>query len=182
MGVQAEGWRDHPTRGWKESLRLNAQKEIADRGGSSPAEAEKHTSKEDVAAGAGAGAAAVGAGGAAAVAAVDDDEDDDAFHEAPVASKAAAQKAVNADTEKVKSHDEEAAKAAPAATAASRNSQADSTDSTAVSGNGSANGDAPQYRQAASGPHRREGRRHRLQDGRCFRSQEPQEGRQHQRV
>lgn len=41
------------------------------------------------------------------------DDPNDKFHEAPVASKSTANKAVNGDTDKVRSHDEAAAKASP---------------------------------------------------------------------
>ena len=128
------------------------KKEIAEiEGGADPAEVEKrvgdNADHEEVAAGAGA-AAAAGAG-AAAVAA-DAEEDDEAFHEAPVASQAAAKKAVNADTEKVISHDEAAAKAAPTS-----NGNATATLSNG-NGNGRANGhasaDSATYKRATSGP------------------------------
>ena len=127
------------------------KKEIAEiEGGADPAEVEKRIGenadndknagqdddKKDVAEGAAAGAAAGAAGGAAAAAAVDDDANE-AFHEAPVASTAATEKAVNADTDKVISHDEEAAKAEPAA-----NGQANG------SANGETKGDSPNGQNA----------------------------------
>ncbi|SPO21091.1 related to CSR1 - phosphatidylinositol transfer protein [Ustilago trichophora] len=109
------------------------KKEIAEiEGGADPAEAEKRIGeKADAAAGA----------GAAAVAA--DDGDDDAFHEAPVATPAATKKAVNADTEKVMSHDEAAAKAEPVSNGSA---------AAAPTANGNGNGHAPTYKQATSGP------------------------------
>lgn len=117
------------------------KKEIAEiEGGADPAEVEKrvggNADKEGVATG-----AAAGAGAAAAATAHDGDDADDDFHEAPVASQATARRAVNADTEKALSHDEEAANVAGAK---SKNS-----DATAAS---QRNGNATKYKQASSGP------------------------------
>ncbi|CBQ67910.1 conserved hypothetical protein [Sporisorium reilianum SRZ2] len=105
------------------------------------ANADKEGGKEDgaTAAGAAAGAGAAAAGGAAAATAAAtaaaDGDDNDAFHEAPVASKAATKEAIDVNTEKVISHDEQAAKEA-----------------TPVSnGNGQANGGATDNRQAPIG-------------------------------
>ncbi|KAJ9476659.1 putative Phosphatidylinositol transfer protein CSR1 (putative) [Pseudozyma hubeiensis] len=114
------------------------KKEIEEiEGGADPKEVEERIGRkadeqassggDEAAAAAGAGAGA--AAGAAAVGAADDG--DDAFHEAPVASKADANKALDADTEKVISHDDEAAKKADAV--ANSNGHA----------NGAANGGSP---------------------------------------
>lgn len=93
------------------------------------AQADKQATEGDsgTAAGAAAGAGAAAAGGAAAAAATADDGDE-AFHDAPVASKAATQEATDVNTDKVISHDEKAA--AQAAPVSNGN------------GNGHINGDA----------------------------------------
>lgn len=121
------------------------KKEIEEiEGGADPKEVEKRVGdKADEQARQGGGgdgggdatAAAVGGGGAAAAAgaAAADDDGDEAFHEAPVASKEAAKEAINVDTEKVISHDEQAAKDETAAP--NGNGHA----------NGNANGDSPSH-------------------------------------
>ncbi|CDU24118.1 related to CSR1-phosphatidylinositol transfer protein [Sporisorium scitamineum] len=114
------------------------KKEIAEiEGGADPEEVEKRVgAKADKEAGKenGAAGAAAGGGAAAATAAAvaADDDDNDAFHEAPVATKAATNEAIDANTEKVISHDEQAAKEAPPAS------------------NGHSNGDATGPKQTAS--------------------------------
>nr|CDI51422.1 conserved hypothetical protein [Melanopsichium pennsylvanicum 4] len=79
------------------------------------------------------------------IAEIEGDDDHDDFHEAPIASKTATKLAIDADTEKAISHDEAAAKA-----------EASSNDTAVASGtghtNGQANGHAPTYKQATSGP------------------------------
>ncbi|KAJ1030188.1 hypothetical protein NDA16_001099 [Ustilago loliicola] len=127
------------------------KKEIEEiEGGADPEEVEKRIGEkvqsEGLDAVGGAGVAAGAAGGAAAAAATTADDDDDAFHEAPVASPAATKQAVNADTDKVISHDEAAAKAVAS------NGNADATNGAAVAGNGHANGGSPNSKRATNGP------------------------------
>ncbi|KIS72077.1 uncharacterized protein UMAG_11430 [Mycosarcoma maydis] len=103
------------------------KKEIEEiEGGADPAEVEKRI-----------GAQAdeqAGNGDAAAAAAATADDDDDAFHEAPIASHASTKEAIDADTETVISHDNQAAK------------EANGTQN----GNGHANGNLDHNRQVSS--------------------------------
>ncbi|TKY90729.1 hypothetical protein EX895_000727 [Sporisorium graminicola] len=97
------------------------KKEIAEiEGGADPEEVEKRIGanadkeggKENGAAAGGAAGAAAAGGASAAAATAGDDDGNDAFHEAPVASNAATKEAIDVNTDKVISHDEEAAKEA----------------------------------------------------------------------
>lgn len=105
------------------------KKEIEEiEGGADPAEVEKRIGAQADE------QASNGDAGAAAAAAATADDDDDAFHEAPIASHASTKEAIDADTETVISHDNQAAK------------EANGTQN----GNGHANGNLDHNRQVSS--------------------------------